>query len=98
MGFDVLYLPPIHPIGKTQRKGKDNAAQATPRDPGSPWTIGSEEGGHKAVHPELETLDDFRSFVAEAGRNGLEVALDLALQCSPDRPYLKERSEWFIWI
>jgi starch synthase (maltosyl-transferring) len=97
MGFDVLYLPPIHPIGKTQRKGKDNAAQATPRDPGSPWAIGSEEGGHKAVHPGLGTLDDLRSFVAEAGRNGLEVALDLALQCSPDHPYLKERSEWFIW-
>jgi starch synthase (maltosyl-transferring) len=95
MGFDVLYLPPIHPIGSTHRKGKNNALKAKPDDPGSPWAIGSPEGGHKAVHPELGTLEDFRRFVKVAGRLGLRVALDIAFQCSPDHPYVKEHPEWF---
>jgi starch synthase (maltosyl-transferring) len=97
MGFDVIYLPPIHPIGKTHKKGKNNVPQGTPDDPGSPWAIGSEEGGHKAVHPGLGTLDDFRGFLAEARRNGMEVALDLAFQCSSDHPYVKEQLRWFAW-
>jgi len=95
MGFDVLYLPPIHPIGRTHRKGKNNALTARPDDPGSPWAIGSPEGGHKAVHPELGTLEDFRRFVKASGKQGLEVALDIAFQCSPDHPYVKEHPEWF---
>ena len=95
MGFDVLYLPPIHPIARTQRKGKNNALIAGPADPGSPWGIGAEEGGHKAVNPELGTLADFRRLLAAAGEAGLEVALDMALQCSPDHPYVKEHPEWF---
>jgi starch synthase (maltosyl-transferring) len=95
MGFDVLYLPPIHPIGRTHRKGKNNALAARPDDPGSPWAIGSLEGGHKAVHPELGTLEDFRRFVKASGKQGLEVALDIAFQCSPDHPYVKEHPEWF---
>jgi starch synthase (maltosyl-transferring) len=95
MGFDVLYLPPIHPIGTTHRKGKNNALTAKTRDPGSPWAIGSSEGGHKAVHPELGTLEDFRRFVKAAGRHRLSVALDIAFQCSPDHPYVKEHPEWF---
>jgi len=97
MGFDVLYFPPIHPIGRTHRKGKNNSREAEPGEPGSPWAIGSKEGGHKAVHPELGTLDDFRRFVAAAKRRGLEVALDLAYQCSPDHPYVQEHPEWFRW-
>src|SRR5438128_6062824 len=97
MGFDVLYFPPIHPIGRTHRKGKNNSREAEPGEPGSPWAIGSKEGGHKAVHPELGTLDDFRRFVAAAKRRGLDVALDLAYQCSPDHPYVREHSEWFRW-
>ncbi|WP_224958979.1 alpha-1,4-glucan--maltose-1-phosphate maltosyltransferase [Geomonas subterranea] len=97
LGFDVLYLPPIHPIGSSKRKGKANAVEAQPGDPGSPWAIGSGEGGHKAVHPELGTLDDFRDLVREAGTKGIEIALDLAFQCSPDHPYLKEHPEWFKW-
>jgi len=97
MGFDVLYLPPIHPIGDTKRKGKGNAPLADSDDPGSPWAIGSAAGGHKAVHPELGTLEDFQGLVREAGSLGIEIALDIAFQCSPDHPYLKEHPEWFLW-
>ncbi|MBU4261443.1 MAG: alpha-1,4-glucan--maltose-1-phosphate maltosyltransferase [Proteobacteria bacterium] len=95
MGFDVVYLPPIHPIGLTHRKGPNNTLAAGPDDPGSPWAIGGPEGGHKAVHPDLGTLEDFDFFVAEASRHGLEVALDIAFQCSPDHPYVREHPEWF---
>ena len=95
MGFNVLYLPPIHPIGKSFRKGPNNTLAAGPNDPGSPWAIGSEAGGHKAVDPGLGTLEDFKHFVAAAERQGLEVALDLAFQCSPDHPYVKAHPEWF---
>ncbi|HXF57551.1 MAG TPA: alpha-1,4-glucan--maltose-1-phosphate maltosyltransferase [Actinomycetota bacterium] len=95
MGFDVVYLPPIHPIGRTHRKGRNNALEAGPGDPGSPWAIGSEAGGHTAVHPELGTLEDFDRFVARARELGLEVALDLAYQCSPDHPWVEEHPEWF---
>lgn len=95
MGFDVVYLAPIHPIGHTSRKGKNNSAVAQPDDVGSPWAIGSEEGGHKAIHPQLGTLEDFRRFVAAAEKHGLEVALDVAFQCSPDHPYTREHPEWF---
>jgi len=97
MGFDVLYLPPIHPIGFTSRKGKNNNPVANPGDPGTPWAIGLEEGGHKAIHPQLGTLEDFRRFIAKAREYGLEVALDIAFQCSPDHPYVKEHPEWFRW-
>lgn len=97
MGFDVLYLPPIHPIGRTHRKGRNNATVAQPDDPGSPWAIGAVEGGHKAVHPELGTLEDFRRLVAKAHEYGIEVALDLAYQCSPDHPYVREHPAWFRW-
>ena len=95
MGFDVLYLPPIHPIGTTHRKGPNNAPEAGPNDPGSPWAIGSAEGGHKAIHPELGTLDDFRRLVEVAREHDLEVALDVAFQCSPDHPWVKDHAEWF---
>ena len=95
MGFDVLYLPPIHPIGKTFRKGRNNAPDATETDPGSPWAIGSDAGGHKAVHPDLGTLEDFRWLIDVAGQHGVEIALDIAFQCSPDHPYVKEHPEWF---
>ncbi len=95
MGFDVVYLPPVHPIGTSHRKGKGNTLGAAPDDPGSPWALGSEEGGHTAVHPELGTLDDFDRFVAEAAAHGLEVALDYALQCSPDHPWVRDHPEWF---
>ncbi|HSI71159.1 MAG TPA: alpha-1,4-glucan--maltose-1-phosphate maltosyltransferase [Gillisia sp.] len=97
MGFDVIYLPPIHPIGRSHRKGMNNATQAGPDDPGSPWAIGAAEGGHKAVHPELGTIDDFVNFVGKANDVGLEVALDFAIQCSPDHPYVKEHPQWFKW-
>ncbi|MGA1843998.1 MAG: alpha-1,4-glucan--maltose-1-phosphate maltosyltransferase [bacterium] len=97
MGFDVLYLPPIHPIGRTKRKGKDNAPAAGPDDPGSPWAIGSEEGGHTSVHPLLGTMEDFEDLVKKAAGHGIEIALDLAFQCSNDHPYLKEHPEWFQW-
>ena len=96
MGFDVLYLPPIHPVGKTHRKGANNSLKAKPGDPGSPWAIGDKTGGHKAIHPELGTLEDFKKLVKEAKRQGLELALDIALQCSPDHPYLREHPEWFM--
>jgi starch synthase (maltosyl-transferring) len=95
MGFDVLYLPPIHPIGRTHRKGRNNAVTANPNDPGSPWAIGSAEGGHKSVNPDLGTLDDFRHLVKAARDKGIEVALDIALQCSPDHPYVSQHPEWF---
>lgn len=95
MGFDVVYLPPIHPIGHTLRKGKNNSTAAQPDDVGSPWAIGSEEGGHKSVHPQLGTLEDLRHFVAAARDHKLEVALDVAFQCSPDHPYTREHPEWF---
>ena len=95
MGFDVLYLPPIHPIGMTHRKGKNNAIKAAPEDPGSPWAIGSEEGGHRSVHPDLGTMEDFKELVREARNREIEVALDMAFQCSPDHPYVKEHPEWF---
>ncbi|MFB8762636.1 alpha-1,4-glucan--maltose-1-phosphate maltosyltransferase [Nocardiopsis alba] len=95
MGFDVVYLPPIHPVGTTHRKGRDNTLTAGPGDPGSVWAIGSPEGGHEAVHPDLGTLEDFDAFVAVASDHGLEIALDLALQCSPDHPWVSEHPEWF---
>ncbi len=95
MGFDVVYLTPIHPIGTTARKGPNNTLNAGPRDPGSPYAIGSPDGGHDAIHPDLGTFEDFDAFVAEAGRLGLEVALDIALQCSPDHPYVASHPEWF---
>jgi starch synthase (maltosyl-transferring) len=95
MGFDVLYLPPIHPIGRSFRKGRNNSLTPEPGDPGSPWAIGSDEGGHTAVEPGLGTLDDFDRFVASARKLGLEVALDLAYQASPDHPYVREHPEWF---
>ncbi len=97
LGFDVLYLPPIHPIGSTGRKGRENAPRARPEDVGSPWAIGAAEGGHKSVHPELGTLEDFKRFVRVASERGIEVALDLAFQCSPDHPYIREHPEWFSW-
>jgi starch synthase (maltosyl-transferring) len=95
MGFDVLYLPPVHPIGQTFRKGKNNSPAAQPNDVGSPWAIGAEEGGHKSIHPELGTLDDFRRLVSKTKDHGLEIALDIAFQCSPDHPYVKEHTAWF---
>jgi len=95
MGFDVLYIPPIHPIGYSHRKGKNNSLTATPTDPGVPWGIGNDAGGHDAVNPELGTLDDFKAFIKEAKRRDIEVALDLALQCSPDHPWVKSHPEWF---
>ncbi len=95
LGFDVVYLPPIHPIGRTHRKGRNNTLSAGPDDPGSPWAIGSGEGGHTAVHPELGTLEDFARFVERAHQLGLEVALDFAIQCSPDHPWVPEHPGWF---
>jgi starch synthase (maltosyl-transferring) len=95
MGFDVVYLPPVHPIGTTARKGRNNALTAGPDDPGSPWAIGSPAGGHDAIHPDLGTLDDFDDFVARANALDLEVALDLALQASPDHPWVAKHPEWF---
>jgi starch synthase (maltosyl-transferring) len=95
LGFDVVYLPPIHPIGRTNRKGRNNSLVAGPDDPGSPWAIGAGEGGHTAVHPDLGTLEDFDRFVERARALGLEVALDFAIQCSPDHPWVREHPEWF---
>lgn len=95
MGFDVVYLPPIHPIGRTHRKGRNNARLAAPDDVGSPWAIGAEEGGHKSIHPQLGTLDDFRRLIQQANDLGMEIALDIAFQCSPDHPYVKDHPEWF---
>jgi starch synthase (maltosyl-transferring) len=95
MGFDVLYMTPIHPIGRTNRKGRNNALAAAPGDPGSPYAIGSPEGGHDAIHRELGTLDDFRRLMAAACEHGMELALDFAVQCSPDHPWLTEHPDWF---
>jgi len=95
LGFDVLYLPPIHPIGRSFRKGKNNALVANSDDLGSPWGIGSEDGGHTGIHPALGTLDDFRELIREAGDYQIEIALDIALQCSPDHPYVTEHRNWF---
>jgi starch synthase (maltosyl-transferring) len=96
MGFDVLYMPPIHPVGVTERKGPNNNPKAAPGDPGSPWAIGGAEGGHKSIHPELGTLDDFKRLVANAGEHGIEIALDIAFQTTPDHPYVREHPEWFL--
>jgi len=98
LGFDVLYLPPVHPIGTTARKGPNGARRAGPGDPGSPWSIGSSEGGHTAVHPELGTLADFDRLVAAAAASGVEIALDLTFQCSPDHPWVTEHPDWFRWL
>ncbi|MDP1708167.1 MAG: alpha-1,4-glucan--maltose-1-phosphate maltosyltransferase [Gammaproteobacteria bacterium] len=95
MGFDVVYLPPVHPIGHSFRKGKNNILAATADDVGSPWAIGSKEGGHKSLHPELGTLEDFSAFRKRAEALGMELALDIAFQCAPDHPYVKEHPEWF---
>ncbi len=97
MGFDVVYLSPIHPVGKTHRKGKNNIPSAGDGDPGSPWAIGAKEGGHKSVHPELGTLEDLTRFIERAKKLDMEVALDLAFQCSPDHPWVREHPEWFKW-
>jgi starch synthase (maltosyl-transferring) len=96
MGFDVVYLPPVHPIGAAFRKGRNNTLVAQPGDPGSPWAIGAPEGGHDSIHPDLGTFDDFDDFVARTRSLGMEVALDLALQASPDHPWVKEHPEWFV--
>ncbi len=95
MNFDVLYLPPIHPIGKVNRKGKNNSVTAQPGEPGSPWAIGSSEGGHKAIHTELGTLADYQKLIKEAKKYNMDIAMDLAFQCAPDHPYVKEHPEWF---
>ena len=95
MGFDVLYLPPIHPIGRTFRKGPNNSLAAGPNDPGSPWAIGATEGGHRDIHPELGSAADFRQLVVTARSHGLEIAMDIAFQCAPDHPYVKQHPEWF---
>jgi starch synthase (maltosyl-transferring) len=97
MGFNIVYLPPIHPIGHTFRKGKNNALEAAPEDVGSPWAIGSEEGGHKSIHSQLGTFDDFDHFHKRVHELGMELALDIAFQCSPDHPYVKEHPQWFNW-
>jgi starch synthase (maltosyl-transferring) len=97
MGFDVLYFPPIHPVGREQRKGPNNALQAGPDDVGSPWAIGAAEGGHKSILPALGTAEDFRHLLARAAEHGLEIALDIAFQCAPDHPYVKAHPDWFRW-
>lgn len=97
MGFDVLYFPPIHPVGEKNRKGKNNALKAGKDDHGSPWAVGSKDGGHKAVNPLLGTMEDFERLVKKANAAGIEVALDIAFQCAPDHPYLKDHPEWFHW-
>jgi starch synthase (maltosyl-transferring) len=95
MGFDVLYLPPIHPIGRQFRKGPNNTLESGPEDPGVPWAIGSEQGGHTAINSQLGTMEEFKSLVSAARENGLEIALDIAFQCSPDHPWVSEHPEWF---
>ncbi len=97
MGFDIVYFPPIHPIGRTHRKGRNNAVVAEEDDPGSPWAIGAAEGGHKSIHPQLGTFEDFDSFIAAARELGIEVAMDIAFQASPDHPYVGEHPAWFRW-
>ncbi len=96
-GFDVLNLPPIHPIGVVNRKGKNDSLDPAPGEPGSPWAIGAAEGGHKDIHPQLGTLNDYQHLIKKAKKHGLEIALDLAFQCSPDHPWVKEHPEWFLW-
>ena len=95
LGFDVLYLPPVHPVGREKRKGANNALQGGADDVGSPWAIGAVEGGHKSIHPQLGTIEDFRSLMAAAKRHGIELALDIAYQCAPDHPYVKQHPAWF---
>jgi starch synthase (maltosyl-transferring) len=97
MGFDVLYLPPIHPIGEKNRKGKNNSLQPQPGEPGSPWAIGSKDGGHKSIHPQLGNIKDFKSLVAACKKQDMEIAMDIALQCAPDHPYVKLHPQWFKW-
>src|SRR3546814_796390 len=97
MGFDVLYFPPIHPISHTHRKGRNNGLHAALGDPGSPYAIGSEQGGHDTVHPDLGGIEAFRRLRAAAEAQGLELALDFAIQCSPDHPWLKQHPQWFSW-
>jgi starch synthase (maltosyl-transferring) len=97
MGFDVLYFPPIHPIGEKNRKGKNNSLTATANDPGSPWAIGNRKGGHKTIHPQLGTLRDFKALIKEAGKLNIELAMDIAYQCAPDHPYVKAHPQWFKW-
>ncbi|MCS7184714.1 MAG: alpha-amylase family glycosyl hydrolase [bacterium] len=97
LGFDVLYLTPIHPIGYTNRKGRNNSLVAAPGDPGSPWAVGSHEGGHKSVHPQLGTIEDFRNLVEEAKKLGIDIALDITLMASPDHPYVKQHPDWFYY-
>lgn len=97
LGFDVLYLPPIHPIGELNRKGRNNNVTAEPGEPGSPWAIGSKHGGHKDIEPQLGTLEDYKHLIQAAKAKGIEIALDLAFQCAPDHPYIKEHPEWFLW-
>ena len=96
-GFDILYLPPVHPIGEINRKGKNNSVTAKEGEPGSPWAIGSRFGGHKAIEPALGTMADYENLIKEAKKLGIEIALDLALQCAPDHPYIKEHPNWFVW-
>ena len=95
MGFDVLYLPPVHPIGRTFRKGRNNTLTPAPTDPGVPWAIGSADGGHDAINPELGSMRDFEDFIAEAKRHDIEIAMDFALQASPDHPWIKSNPQWF---
>ncbi|HCK81099.1 MAG TPA: hypothetical protein DIC59_06500, partial [Candidatus Competibacteraceae bacterium] len=97
LGFDVLYFPPVHPIGRINRKGKNNTLTPGPDDVGSPWAIGASEGGHKDILPALGTLEDFRQLVQKAKEHGIEIALDIALQCAPDHPYVKQHPDWFRW-
>jgi len=97
MGFNIVYFPPINPIGREFRKGKNNTLTPSPEDVGSPWAIGAKEGGHKSILPELGTLEDFQWFLSEAGNHGAEVALDIAFQCAPDHPWVKEHPQWFRW-
>lgn len=97
MGFDVLYFPPVHPIGEVNRKGKNNSTVAQPDDVGSPWGIGSRHGGHKALHPQLGNMDDFKGLIHKAKEHGIEIAMDFALQCAPDHPYVNEHPQWFKW-
>lgn len=95
MGFDVLYIPPVHPIGQTHRKGKNNTVNAEPDDVGVPYGIGSELGGHTAIHPDLGTLDDLKHLIQACQQMGIELAMDLAIQCSPDHPWVKDHPDWF---
>lgn len=97
MGFNIVYFPPINPVGREFRKGRNNSLTPTPDDVGSPWAIGAQEGGHKSILPELGTLEDFKGFMSQAGEHGIEVAIDIAFQCAPDHPWVKEHPQWFRW-